>query len=579
MYRVGALLLACLLLTSCSVIDKLKATGDSTESSVQAVEEIALKQPSAVSEDISDDLYSIYDEDIKLSPLAWIYESRTGIQLISPLEFIDTMNTSTSFQLEHHSPEREITVRVEQTEFKQIDFDRLASDEALFARNIVPKNVKRQDSKFVAAADHMYMTYTILQGNTKIFCSVFVVNTGYEIFKIVTTRTDDFEVEIPLTVGRVQPQANADYKLIVDEVVRVQIRDMAFSIPKGKENQWAIREGDGLLTILDDASDINVYLLENQTEADIPTPESFQSALGSGEWDTYIAEDGYDYYFTTSAGRSFRVICHLLETGDLYIYSSHNVPLCRYLNTVRMADAPDILTLVKLGESFERDVSGSTVLEHRKPIGELSIDVTASDWPVDQLFDSWEIKIKEDNWVKVMASVVTMTTSSVKASDPTISAVKLNGDHFIATTTDGLIKYYKQVTVDNKRWDIVAVGTEGFTMAKSVKQRESYKFLQGYTTDHFTFDKATFTGPAGTTANLDSSPVTFVLPDGKGRLVFELITKDNKTLDNPSYEWINGICFMNDSSAYIETKIGKDYRITAYGDIAKEMLYTLRIGK
>lgn len=575
MRRIGIVLLACILLSSCSAISK----GEEDESSSVGVENVAVQQPLAVEQDISDSLYSLDDDDVKISPLAWVYESRTGIQLISPLEFVDTLNTSTSFQLEHHSPEKEIMVRVEQTEFKPVDFERLVVDEALFARNVVPTNIKRQDSKFKAESDHAYMTYTTMQGDIKQYCSVFLVNTGYEIFKIITVRSDDFELEIPLTAGRVKPQSNADYRLIVDEIVRVQVRDMAFSIPKGKENQWAIREGDSLLTILDGSSDINVYLLEGKAESDIPTPDSFQSALGPGEWQTQIPEEGYDYYYTTSADRSFRVICHLQKNGDLYIFSSHNIPLCRYLNTIRMAEDPDIFTLVKLGESFERNVSGSTVLGYRRPIGELSIDVTASDWPIKKEFDSWEVKIKEDNWVRVMASAVTMTSGTVKASDPTISTVKLNGDHFIATTTDGGSLYFKEIIIDNKRWDVVARGLEGFTMAKSVKQLESYKFLQGYTVDHFTFDKATFAGPMGTIADTNKSSAIYTLPDDKGRLTFELITKDNKTLENPKYKWINGVCYTGETSAYIELKIGKDYRVTAYGDIAKEMLYTLRVGK
>jgi hypothetical protein len=573
------LILAASLLSGCSILDKFKKEEPVTEDEGQAVEEIAIQEVTDVSSDVSDDIYAIDDEDVKISPLAWIYESEAGVQLTSPLDFRDTTNTSTSFQLEHNSPDLTMMVRVEQTEFKPVDLDRLSTDETLFVRNIIPKNISRQDSKFTVNADHMYMTYTVSQGDAKIYCSVFLVNTGYEIFKVITERSDDFEITMPLTVGRVKPQPSEDYELRVDEVVRVQVRDMAFSIPKGKDSKWALREEDRLLSIVSPTSDLSVYLMEGKTEADIPVPDSFKSMLGTGDWETVISEEGYDYLFTSSADRVFRVVCHLNENGDLYVFASHNVPLYRYLNTIRRADEASIITLVNLGDVFERAASQGTVLEHRKPIGELSIDVTESEWPIEQVYDSWQIKIKEDNWVNVYACNYDISTANVKSADPTIQTVKQNGDHFIATTTDNLAMYFKQYVIDGKRWMVSAMGTDGFAIAKTVKQREGYKYLQGYAEDHFSFGKATFPAPLGTVEVEDSFPLEYKLPDNKGKLVFELIDKDNKDYFVEDSEWVGGFCFTAADRMYTEIKIDKEYRVFAEGELAKEMLYALRVGK
>lgn len=518
--------------------------------------------------------------DVEISVLERVYESKSGLQLISKYQFACMLNNSTTFQLEYAEPDDSVVVRVDKTDFYPVDYDRLAKDEKLFTDMIAPKNAERNGAQFSVDGQIAMLRYKTGSPPNSKYCVSAVVYTGDEVLKVYTESMVDYYTDVLYTLDRVEPKSNESYTLVIKEIDKLCFKDIAVNVPFNAHDKWDVHSEGKKIKVTDDNGDyIELFYDAGKTAADFPKPEAIIENLGwentKYEEDTDEESGVYLSIFNADGDRWFGVVGIPVE-GGIYLGTAQGPELVQYLWTIRGKTAPDIYSS-RANQYHSNDTGSTGAIQDTVRLQDLQFSISTGAI-VNQKHHTYKVEYASDDYFQMWPAMREMTASTIKKDSLDIKTSKVEGDHFVAVATDGSTYYYRQFNVDGKLWNIKALGDTGFAIAKSAKVAEDYKYFKDRGWTRIQKDKMTFTAPPATEEFPTETGFRYVFPGG-GQLVFEEVKKLPNTKDLPDVYCADESIFYTPNGAYIGVKLAKQYRVTCTDEESFEALYSLRVGK
>ncbi len=524
------------------------------------------------------DVAPMGNPEVKITTLERVYESKGGIQFISRYKFQPMINDNKTFQLECADLADTKIVRIDATEYQPVDYQKLAADQELFKRQIVAQNVDQKEAVFRASGN--MTTYTYKNASNE-FCAAAAVERDGEVFKLYTQSRTGYYGDPFYTVRQVAPKSPEIYDVIPKEILRCQVGSIAVNSPCPGEDFYEVANGEKKLVVHDGDEVLNVFMYKGRTAEDLPNPETLYKSLNDPRWSyEQVENDAGDAYFmfthstdTGTVDQHYGVRARLVN-DVLYVVTAQGMEIPDYLATMRLANEPDIFTYAITTQKTTAASSGG-LLQEEVTLGNFVVTIPKGSEP-SYLTDHWRLEIAADDYFDLSVAMNEMTQSRIKNKHPDIDKVVVEGDHFLGTTKDGQVYYLRQIELDGIYWNVTALGTHGFSIAKSITQSPDYVDRRNRGWQRMTFDKCVFMAPIGTQQVSDGDNTFFKFPSGEV-LLFE---KPEKSLKIDDYK---DSVIIDDCLIYTGTaqpmclmNLSKQFLIQSSGVESLEALYTIK---